>query len=179
CKAGGGVGVTALNVTVPAGAQVARFALFDTETSGHASGAADDLDLLVLNSAGTTVGTSGGATANEQVTLMNPAAGTYKVCVIGYAPNNGSATYTLSSWVVSPSDVGGNMKVMLPSTAYTGGTATAGVSWSGLTAGKRYLGALQYVVSGATQGTTLIEVDATDPVPLADGNRVAAAPRAQ
>lgn len=175
CKAGGSASVIAHTFTVAAGTQVARFALYDADTTGHASGAADDLDLVVLNSAGTTVGTSGNATSNELVTLTNPAAGTYKVCVVGYAPNNGSATYTMSSWVVSPSDVGGSMKVMMPSTAYTGGTATAGVSWSGLTVGKRYLGALQYVVSGVTQGTTLIEVDATDPTPLADGNRVATA----
>lgn len=175
CKAGGGTGVVAQNVTVAAGTQVARFALYDADTSGRASGASDDLDLIVINSAGTTVGSSGGATSNELITLMNPAAGNYKVCVIGYAPNNGSATYTMSSWVVSPADVGGNLKVMMPSTAYTGSTATAGASWSGLTVGKRYLGALQYVVSGAVQGTTLLEVDATDPTPLADGNRVAAA----
>lgn len=117
------------------------------------------------------VGTSGGATSNEVVTLANPAAGTYKVCVVGYAPQNDSSNYTLSSWVVSPADVGGNLKVMMPSTVYTGGTATAAASWSGLTVGKRYMGAIQYVVSGVNQGMTLLSVDATDPLPLAEGQQ--------
>ncbi|WP_338847419.1 S8 family peptidase [Massilia sp. W12] len=168
CKAGGGAGVNVTEVAIPSGALTARFALFDADTSGRAAGSADDLDLVVLNSAGATVGTSGGATSNEVVTLSNPAAGNYKVCVIGYAPNNDSATYTMSSWVVNPTDVGGNLRVLVPGNATIGGTGTVAASWSGLTVGKRYLGAVQYVVGGVKQSTTLLSVDTTDAIPQTD-----------
>jgi hypothetical protein len=178
CKAGGSDSVKAVSVTVPAGALAARFALYDADTSGYAAGASDDLDLLVLNSAGDTVGTSGGPTATEQVQLSNPAAGTYQVCVIGYAPHNGTATYTLSSWVVTPADIGGNFKAMLPGQAYLGGTATVGMSWSGLAPDTRYLGALRYVVGGVPQTTTSILIETTDPVPAPSSSRTASAPNA-
>ena len=176
CMAGGSDSVKALNVTVPAGTLAARFALYDADTSGHAAGSNDDLDLLVLNSAGVTVGTSGGPTATEQVQLNNPAADTYRVCVIGFGPFNGSATYTMSSWVVSAADVGGNFKALLPGTAYLGGTATVGMSWSGLAANTRYLGALRYVVGGIPQTTTSILIETTDPVPTANSPRSVSAP---
>ena len=95
-----------------------------------------------------------------------PPAGTYRVCVIGYAPQDGRADYTLSSWVLAPGLSGGNFKALMPGTAYLGGTASVALSWSGLAPGKRYLGALGYQVAGMLQGLTVIEVDTTDPVPL-------------
>jgi subtilisin family serine protease len=167
CMAGGGSGVNSFQVTVPAGALAARFSLKDEDTSGFKAGATDDLDLFVLNSAGAIVGSSGTATSNELITLNAPAAGTYRVCVLGYAPHNGSATYTMSSWVLSTADTGGNFKATAPAIVYTGGTGTVVTSWSGLTAGKDYLGAVQLVGSGGTTSTTLVSVDATDPLPAA------------
>ncbi|MBY0241074.1 MAG: S8 family serine peptidase [Burkholderiaceae bacterium] len=167
CMAGGGSGVTSTLVTIPAGALAARFSLKDEDTSGFKAGASDDLDLFVLNSAGTMVGSSGTATSNELVTLTAPAAGTYRVCVLGYAPHNGSANYTLSSWVLNSTDTGGNFKATAPAIVYTGGTGTVVTSWSGLTAGKDYLGAVQLVGAGGTTATTLVSVDATNPLPAA------------
>ncbi|MDP9107779.1 MAG: S8 family serine peptidase [Pseudomonadota bacterium] len=178
CKAGGSASVKAVNVAVPAGTLVARFALYDADTSGYRAGGSDDLDLLVLDGAGNTVGSSGGPTANERVQLTNPAADTYKVCVIGYAPLHGSSTYTLSSWVVGAADVGGNFKAMMPGTAYLGGTATVGMSWSGLAADTRYLGALRYVVGGVPQTTTSILIETTDPLPMANSPRSVVMPNA-
>ncbi|WP_292038025.1 S8 family peptidase [Massilia sp. UBA6681] len=165
CKAGGSAGVTATSVTIPAGTMVARFSLRDIDTSGFKAGGADDLDLLVYNSANAEVGYSGTATSNEMVTLMAPAAGTYRVCVAGYAPRGGSATYTLASWVVGSADTGGNLKVTLPSSVFVGGTSSAVASWSDLTPGTRYLGAIRYLDGSTTLGTSLLEVDATNPVP--------------
>ncbi|WP_035372814.1 S8 family serine peptidase [Pseudoduganella violaceinigra] len=164
CRAGGNAGVKMHTVTVPANALVARFALYDADTSGHETGTTDDLDLLVLNPAGTQVGTSGGSTSNEVITLNQPAPGNYKVCVIGYAPHNGSADYTLSSWTVAKDEMGGNLKVGLPPMAFTGATATIAASWSGL-GNAKHLGAIVFTAPGGNVSTTLLEVDTTLPLP--------------
>ncbi len=165
CKNGGATGVTATSFTIPANTMVAKFSLRDIDTSGFKAGKPDDLDLIMFNAAGVQVGYSGTATSNEVITLMAPAAGTYRVCVAGYAPNGGSAAYTLSSWMVGSTDVGGNMKLTLPSSVFVGGTASAAVSWSDLTAGQRYMGAVQFLNGTAPLSTMLLEVDATNPVP--------------
>ncbi|NNG23786.1 S8 family peptidase [Telluria aromaticivorans] len=166
CKNGGSSGVTATSFTVPANTMVAKFSLRDIDTSGFKAGMSDDLDLIMFNAAGVQVGYSGTATSNEVITLMAPAAGTYRVCVAGYAPNGGSANYTLASWIVGSADVGGNLKVGLPGSVFVGGTASAAASWSGLTPGQRYMGAVQYLMGTTPLSTTLLEVDATNPVPV-------------
>jgi subtilisin family serine protease len=164
CPASGDTGVNVHTVTIPAGTAVARFALYDGDTVGSGSGVSD-LDLVVARGT-TVVGTSAVEGSNEMVTLSNPAAGDYRVCVVGYAPAGGSATYKLSTWVLSPGATGGNFKALAPSTVAAGGTASVAISWSGLPAGKRYLGAIGYLRNMATVGTTLVEVDTTDPIPL-------------
>lgn len=177
CRNGGSAGVTATSVTVPANTMVARFSLRDIDTSGFKAGKSDDLDLIVMNAAGVQVGYSGTVTSNEMVTLTNPAAGTYRVCVAGYAPNGDSATYTLASWVVGRGEIGGSLKVTLPGSVFVGGTSSATASWSNLAQGQRYLGAVDFLMNGATAvGRTLITVDATNPVPVptTEGKPVAA-----
>ncbi|NVM77994.1 subtilisin family serine protease [Duganella sp. SG902] len=170
CAGTAGTGVNVHTVTIPAGTIAARFSLFDDEVQGASPGLSD-LDMVVAKGS-TVVGTSGGDTANESVQLLNPAAGEYKVCVVGYAPKGGSATYALSSWLVQSTSTGGNFKVNAPSSATIGGTASVGVSWSGLPTGKRYLGAVNFLQSGVKQGTTVVEVDTTDPLPLFQNSRV-------
>jgi subtilisin family serine protease len=162
CTGGGGTGVNVHTVSIPAGTTTARFALYDSDTSGNGK---TDLDLVVARGT-TVVGTSGGDTANEMVTLANPPAGDYKVCVVGYAPVGGSATYKLSTWVLTPTATGGNFKALAPSQVALGGTASVAISWSGLATGKRYLGSVSFATGGTTAGTTLVEVDTTDPIPL-------------
>jgi subtilisin family serine protease len=162
CATGGATGVNVHTVTIPAGTLMARFALFDADTTGNGH---SDLDLVVVKGT-TAVGSSGGSTANEAVQLLAPAAGDYKVCVIGYAPVGGQATYALSSWVVQPTSTGGNFKVLMPGAATIGGTASVGMSWSGLPVGKRHVGVVNYLIGGVKQGTTVIDVDTTDPLPL-------------
>ena len=167
CRAGGGAGVNVHQLTIPAGTMHARFALYDEDTAG---GADSDLDLIVVTPANTLL-SSGNGGSNERVEMSNPAAGTYKVCVIGYEPFNGSAEYKLSSWVLAPNAVNGNFKALLPAIAYVGGTATVNLSWSGLDAGKRHLGALRYVLGGVAQGTTVVSVNTNDPLPEFAGSR--------
>jgi hypothetical protein len=163
CLAGGS-GVRVLPYTFPANTVAARFETFDRDTSG---GGGHDLDLAVLYG-NTLVGYSGNGGSNEAVTLASPPAGAYKVCVVGYAAANGVATdFTLSAAVVNRSDTGGNMKVAIPAYVYSAGTASAGVSWSGLATGKRYLGGVQFLdASGATAATTLVNIETNNPIPL-------------
>ncbi|MGN6828662.1 S8 family serine peptidase [Paucibacter sp. M5-1] len=167
CAAGGGAGVKVQNVAIPAATMVARFALYNEDTSGFQAGGLDDLDLVMVNAAGTQVGYSGNGGSNEVITLTAPAAGNYKVCTVSYEPADGAASvdYTLSSWVVGSSDTGGNFRVLMPSNAVVGGTASATLSWSGLAAGTRHLGAVYYVVGGAAVASTLVSVDTAAPVP--------------
>jgi len=167
CRAGGGAGVNVHNVTIPAGTMAARFSLFDDDTAG---GSNSDLDLIVVTPANTLV-SSGNGGSNERVQLLNPAAGNYKVCVIGYDPLGGSAEYKLSSWVLAPNVISGGFKATLPGVAYMGGTGSVSIGWSGLAAGQRHLGALRYVVGGVTQGMTLVEVNTNDPLPQFDTGR--------
>ncbi|XLZ72503.1 S8 family serine peptidase [Massilia sp. SR12] len=164
CKASGNAGVKVHEVPVPANALVARFSLFDVDTSGYKAGDHDDLDLVVLDGTGALVGSSGGGTSSEVVTLANPAAGTYKVCVVGYKPLGGSSDYTLSSWTVAKGETAGNFKASLPPAVFTGATATIAASWSGL-GNARHLGAIQITAPGGAISTTLLEVDTTVPVP--------------
>jgi subtilisin family serine protease len=168
CTAGTSAAVRVTNVTVPAGTLAARFSLYNADTTaGSIPGASDDMDLVILNSANAAVGSSGNGGSNEAVTLMNPPAGTYKVCVIAYdMQKRPSSTVALSSWIVSPADTGGSFKVLAPTTAIVGGTASVGFSWSGLATGQRYLGAATYKVNGAAAATTLVDVQTNDPVPL-------------
>ena len=65
-------------------------------------------------------------------------------------------THSLSSWIVKTGD-GAGLNALVPTTVYAGGTATVGLSWSGLTSGKRYVGGVQFQdAGGVTQATTTL-----------------------
>ena len=149
------------NVVVPAGTIVARFALRQADVSG----AADDNDLAIVSPNGSSI-VSSASGSNEVLEILNPAAGNYKVCVQAYAGTN-PMTHQLSSWVVKAGDTpGGAFNVLMPSTVYSGGSATAGISWSGLTAGRRYLGAAQFIdAAGAVSAATTVTINTTAGVP--------------
>ena len=148
--------------TVPAGAIVARFALRQADVSG----ATDDNDLAVVLPTGA-VASSEGGTSHETVELLNPPAGSYKVCVASYAAVSGSSTHHLSSWIVAPGDSGGGaFNVLMPSSVFAGGTATVGLSWSGLATGHRYIGGVQYLDgSGSVAAGTVLSIDTTPGTP--------------
>ena len=139
------------DVVVPAGATYARFSLFDANVSP-----ASDLDLRVYR--GTTlVGSSGGGTSAEEVNLLNPTAATYTVYVDGYATGNPS-TFTLFAWVLG-SAAAGDMTVSAPTTATIGGTGTINLTFSGLTAGTKYLGSVAYSGASGMPNPTIVRVD--------------------
>ena len=174
CAANTSQAVRVTNFTVPSGTMAARFSLYNADTGAAAvAGATDDFDLLILDSANVAVAGSLNDGSNESVTLTNPAPGTYKACVVLYdKQSRASTSATLSSWIVTSSDTGGALKVLAPANAIIGGTASVGFSWSGLAVGQRYLGAANYKANGAVVGSTLIDVQTNDPVPLAFSSKV-------
>jgi hypothetical protein len=141
---------------------VARFALRQADVSG----ATDDNDLAVVAPNGAaTVSASG--TSREMVELLNPAAGTYLVCVQAYASSSPTTTHQLSSWIVKSGDTaGGAFNVLVPSAVYAGGAATAGMSWSGLATSHRYVGGAQFLdAAGAAAAATVLYIDTTPGAP--------------
>jgi subtilisin family serine protease len=121
-------------VSVAAGTKAARFSLDSADDTA-------DLDLFVYQG-GALVALSASGAADEEVTLIAPAAGTYDVYVNGFTTPGGSTTYGLSNFVVPSADAG-NLTV-------TGGAVTIGVpktltaTWSGLDPAKRWLGVISY-----------------------------------
>ncbi|WP_306391119.1 S8 family peptidase [Telluria beijingensis] len=154
-------------VSIPSGAMVAQFETFDRDTTGQGG---DDLDLLVLNSAGALVDYSAEGGSNETVRLISPAAGNYRVCAIVYETSDeGPTTFGLSSAVVTTADRGGNFRALLPARVYVGGSASVATSWSGLPAGKRFLGAVRLLDNNNVVGTTTaVQVETNNPLPLAE-----------
>ncbi len=148
-----GVGITIHVVTVPAGTTYARFSLFDAFTDGN-----DDLDLYVFDSGGNQVGGSGTGTSEEEVNLVDPPADDYFVVVHGWQTDGPDANYTLFSWSLGTADAG-NMAIVAPSTATSGSSASVDLTFSGLTAGAKYLGAVDYNDGTNALGSTIVRVD--------------------
>jgi subtilisin family serine protease len=142
------------DVVVPAGTTYARFSLFDANVTPGS-----DLDLRVYRGGTppTLVGSSGGSTSAEEVNLLNPTAATYTVYVDGFATANPSA-FTLFTWVLG-STAAGNMTVSAPATATLGGTGAINLSFSGLTAGTKYLGSVAYGGASGMPNPTIVRVD--------------------
>jgi hypothetical protein len=154
--------VKVYSVSIPAETIVARFELRDADVGA----VGDDNDLLIVSPGGSYV-YSGNNGSNEMVQLVSPAAGTYKVCVHAYA-GAASMSHSLSSWVVTTADASTSFNVLLPSMSYLNSTSTVGLTWSGLSAGGRYLAGAQFKdTSGGVQSTTLLTVDTTGAAPLA------------
>lgn len=146
--------VVAMSVNVPAGTTVARFALFDANVS-----TASDLDIVVLDPAGKQVGTSGGPTSAESVTLTNPIAGTYTVRITAFdVPGTTGTSFTLFSWALGSTSAG-NMAVAAPATAATAKPGAIGLTFTGLVKGTKYLGAIDYTGTETIPQSTLVRID--------------------
>ena len=128
-----------------------------------------DLDLYVFttNAAcdelGDEVGSSATGAADEQVTLANLAAGNYLVAVAGFADGadgDDAIDYRLDVFDVQEGTGVGDFRVEPNPVPVTfGEPTTIEVLWSGLAAGRRYLGVLDYGTSQAT--STFVTVDTT------------------
>ena len=131
------------NFEVPAGTTLARFSLFDEDVG--AGDGSDDLDLQVFFFTGTgfvPVGSSGTATSEEEVNVVNPTPGIYAVLVIDFASAPGPTEYALFNFNLDGSDAG-NTTVSTPP-AVIGETGTVTVEWEGLAPGTRHLGFLNH-----------------------------------
>ncbi|WP_284620297.1 S8 family serine peptidase [Aquabacterium humicola] len=149
-------------ISVPAGAQMLRVQMFNSEVDG---GSTSDIDVTVYRN-GSAVGGSYSGTSDELVTLANPASGNYTACVEAYAPAGGSANFKLNHWVVGPAVGTQTLKAFGPSKVYLGGTASIGISWN-VPAGPRYLGNVQYrqTAGGSVIGSTTVFIDTSAPAP--------------
>jgi subtilisin family serine protease len=150
-------GITTHDIVVPAGTSILRISMFDAETDGE-----DDIDLYLYrvnaDSTLTLVGTSGSGTSAEQIQLANPAVATYRLFVHGWETDGPDANYKLHSWALGTADAG-NMTVTGPSTATIGGSGTVNLAWTGLEAGKKYLGQIRYDEGATTHAATIVRVD--------------------
>lgn len=141
----------ASRVTVPEGTSVFQISTFNEGVS------AADIDLSLINPAGTAIiAASGNGDSTEQVRLLNPEADDY-IIAIGLFSEEPTATVDLNVWTVSES--ADNMTVD-PSTVASAALVPNDVtlSWSGLDAGTRYLGAINYELEGANEATTVVTV---------------------
>lgn len=136
-------------VTVGANAKAARFTLDSTNDTA-------DLDLVVfrvVDGIGTQVGVSASGSADEEVILRLPTAGTYVAVLQGYAdaPGTTGSPFTFTSGAVTTADTLGSFAVSpaAPTTS-AGRPITLTASWSGVSATAPYLGWLEYVDGSGT-----------------------------
>lgn len=122
-------------VQVPAGTKAARFSLDSLDDTA-------DLDLWVYKG-GEFVDLSASGSADEEVTMVAPEAGTYDVFVNGFATPGGSTSYELANFVVGPEDLP-NSDVTTGVPVTVGEPVTLTASWNGLDVAQRWLGVISY-----------------------------------
>ncbi|WP_406046767.1 S8 family serine peptidase [Kribbella sp. NBC_00889] len=145
--------VAKFTVNVQAGVKYARFSTFDADYP-----AGTDLDVFVYKAGtATLLGSSTGSSAEEQVDLAQPAGGPVDVYVDLFAGAD-QQQVKLNHWELQKSE--GNLTVT-PATqqVQVAGQTTVTASWTGLTAGMRYLGQLHYSDGADGSGSTLVRVD--------------------
>ena len=114
----------------------------------------DDLDLFVYeHGTSNLVDLSASGSGDEQVTLVDPAAGTYDVYVNGFA---GVGAYHISKFVVDSADLGNLTVTPNPASVTTGVPTTLTADWTGLDPAKRYFGVINYT---GTDSFTLFSVN--------------------
>lgn len=93
----------------------------------------------------------------EEVNSLNPAADTYTVVVQGWGVD-GTTPFALHTWLLGSADAG-NMTVSAPAAAVTGATGMIDLTFSGLTAGTKYLGSVAYSGLEGMPNPTIVLVD--------------------
>jgi hypothetical protein len=146
-----------VDVTVPAGVSYLRLATYDADYP-----AGTDVDLAVTATIGTqtlNVGSSGGSTAEESVNVNNPPAGVYHVSIDYFAGAGDSLDVKVNDFQVVAAPPAGNLTATPASQAVTTSTpTTVTANWTGLDAGRRYLGYLTFSDGTANVGRTLVNV---------------------
>ncbi len=143
-------------VDVPEGTTLSRFDLDSSDDAGS------DLDLTVYRVVSPDdlryyeVWQSATASADERVTLPTPTAGTYLIVANVYS-TTAPMTWDMTYANVAASGEGEFTATPNPLTVAQGQPTSYELSWSGLTAGTRYLGVVQY---GDSAVRTVVTVDA-------------------
>jgi hypothetical protein len=115
--------------TIANGAQQTYTVVVDASSTsltariGNPSDQNADLDLFVLNAAGTVLGQAADGDSEEAVTINNPAAGTYTILIDGYAVPSGSTAYDYL-------DVFANTKFGTVAVTDASAPRAAGATWS-------------------------------------------------
>jgi hypothetical protein len=146
-----------VTVTIPAGSKIGRVATFDGDYPG-ASGL--DLDLFAYRTGtASLVGSSAGGTAEESITLP---AGTYDIYVVQFALPTGATETDVKhhGWAVGGTSAGNLTVTPASQTATIGGSAPVTAAWSGLTAGSRYLGVVEFGNGTAVVGRSILAIQA-------------------
>ncbi|THV41447.1 S8 family serine peptidase [Glycomyces buryatensis] len=140
--------------TTPADAALVRFATLDAD---HPEGT--DLDLFVYakedDGSLTLVGNSASGGSNETVTL--PGGYTFVVFVDEW-DGPSPLESVLHTWVVPGSDEGNLAVDPAEQDVTVGSTAEVGLTWSGLEAGVRYLGSVDFNEGGEPVGSTIVNI---------------------
>lgn len=144
------VGVS--TVTVPAGSKVARFGTFEADYP-----AGTDLDVFVYKD-GALYGYSATGSSEELVTVFEE--GEYTVYVVQYAAPVAEQDVKMHAFVVPPSAAGNLTASPASQAVTTAQQTTVTAEWSGLTAGQRYLGAIEYGDGATASEMTIIAVTA-------------------
>lgn len=143
-------------VTVPEGTALSRFDLDSSDDEGS------DLDLTVFRVVSPDDlryhqrWASATGSADEQVTVVAPTAGTYLVVANVYS-TTGPMTWDMSYANVVPGGEGAFTATPNPIPAVRGEKTSYELSWTGLTAGTDYLGVVQY---GDSEVRTVVTVAA-------------------
>ena len=143
--------------TVPAGATF-RAATYHEDVSPGDS----DLDLFVFRctTSCTQVGSSESGTSTETVTHLNnlAAPAEYRVYVHGWSTGSApQSTTTLHTWAVGTTPAG-NATLSGVTSPVSPGTQTHTATFSGLAAGTRYLGRVDYTEGSTLRGRTLLSI---------------------
>jgi subtilisin family serine protease len=155
CDGTGGPGEVPHTFSLSGSAHL-RITMDDSDLVGAEPGT--DIDLFLYRN-GTLVASSTAPGTDEIIDLAAPADGDYTLWVHGWGVPGGVVDYTFHLWDV-PSATGGSLVLdAAPDSATVGETGTIEFSWSGLTAGAGYLGAISHETE--VGGTQLTLVSAT------------------
>ncbi len=151
-------------VDVPEGATLSRFDLDSSDDEGS------DLDLTVYRVVSPDDlryyerWQSATGSADEQVTIPTPTAGTYLVVANVYS-TTGPMTWDMTYANVLPDGEGSFTATPNPIAAVRGQETSYELSWTGLTAGTRYLGLVQYGDSAVRTVVTVTTPAEVAPTP--------------
>ncbi len=134
------------DVTVPAGAPLAKFSVFSADEAA-------DFDMVVFDPAGQILKAQT-ASASETLSVENPAAGVYSVFVNLYSSPNGQPTKASVDAAVLGANVGNATLTPNPLRLANGKSGVLSLNWKNLATGS-YIGRVTY---GDSKASTLVSV---------------------